>query len=492
MLRIKLTLLTLIISACATVSNSDVILLDSKPINAKSEKIVENQLNETSIDIWERIRRELTIKIPDDQIAATSIYRERLYKNQSAVNRISKSGQRYLFHTLSRAQELDLPVELALLPFVESEFDPYAKSVDGATGIWQFMPATGKEWGLKSNWWYDGKKDVLASTEAALKFLSYLHQKFDEDWLLAMAAYNTGPSRVNRAIRKNKMQDKGIRFWDLDLPKETTAYVPKLLVLCELINNPKSFEVNLPSIANRPYFQRVKIPGQLDLMQAADLAGLKPETIYELNPGFNQWATDPSGPHYLLLPIGVSDRFITQLESLDENDLVRWDRYKIRRGDSLSRIASRYKIEVAVLKEINGMDDDLIIAGKEIMVPRGSAWADKQSPREQLYVVLKGDTLWNISRKFKVSIEDLVLWNELNLEKPLQINQEIKIFSRYERIRQDLPSRELRTMLYPVKSGDTISRIASKFEISPQKIQEWNEIEDVSKIFPGQVLKLFL
>ena len=408
------------------------------------------------------------------------------------MNRISKSGQRYLFHTLSRAQELDLPVELALLPFVESEFDPYAKSVDGATGIWQFMPATGKEWGLKSNWWYDGKKDVLASTEAALKFLSYLHQKFDEDWLLAMAAYNTGPTRVNRAIRKNKMQDKGIRFWDLDLPKETTAYVPKLLVLCELINNPKSFEVNLPSIANRPYFQRVKIPGQLDLMQAADLAGLKPETIYELNPGFNQWATDPSGPHYLLLPIGVSDRFITQLESLDENDLVRWDRYKIRRGDSLSRIASRYKIEVAVLKEINGMDDDLIIAGKEIMVPRGSAWADKQSPREQLYIVLKGDTLWNISRKFKVSIEDLVLWNELNLEKPLQINQEIKIFSRYERIRQDLPSRELRTMLYPVKSGDTISRIASKFEISPQKIQEWNEIEDVSKIFPGQVLKLFL
>ena len=408
------------------------------------------------------------------------------------MNRISKSGQRYLFHTLSRAQELDLPVELALLPFVESEFDPYAKSVDGATGIWQFMPATGKEWGLKSNWWYDGKKDVLASTEAALKFLSYLHQKFDEDWLLAMAAYNTGPTRVNRAIRKNKMQDKGIRFWDLDLPKETTAYVPKLLVLCELINNPKSFEVNLPSIANRPYFQRVKIPGQLDLMQAADLAGLKPETIYELNPGFNQWATDPSGPHYLLLPIGVSDRFITQLESLDENDLVRWDRYKIRRGDSLSRIASRYKIEVAVLKEINGMDDDLIIAGKEIMVPRGSAWADKQSPREQLYIVLKGDTLWNISRKFKVSIEDLILWNELNLEKPLQIDQEIKIFSRYERIRQDLPSRELRTMLYPVKSGDTISRIASKFEISPQKIQEWNEIEDVSKIFPGQVLKLFL
>ena len=454
--------------------------------------IIEVKPEEVPFDIWERIRLELSITIPDDKIAATSLYRERLYSNQTAVNRISKSGQRYLFHTLTRAQQLGLPVELALLPFVESEFDPYAKSVDGATGIWQFMPATGKEWGLKSNWWYDGKKDVLASTEAALQFLTYLNEKFDGDWLLAMAAYNTGPTRVNRAIRKNKRDDKPIRFWDLDLPKETTAYVPKLLVLCELIKDPKAFDVNLPSIANRPYFERVKIPGQLDLMQAADLAGLKPETIYELNPGFNQWATDPSGPHYLLLPIGVSDRFMTQLESLDQNDLVRWDRYKIRRGDNLYKIASRYKIEVAVLMEINGLASDLIIAGKEIMVPRGSAWAGKQNPREQVYIVIGGDSLWNISKKFKVSIEDVVLWNDLDIEVPLQIDQEIKIFSRYERIRQELPSRDLRTMLYPVKSGDTISRIASKFEITSKDIQEWNEIEDVSKIFPGQVLKLLL
>jgi membrane-bound lytic murein transglycosylase D len=188
----------------------------------------------------------------------------------------------------------------------------------------------------------------------------------------------------------------------------------------------------------------------------------------------------------------VSDRFITQLESLDQNDLVRWDRYKIRRGDNLSKIASRYKIEVAVLQEINGMSSDLIIAGREIMVPRGAAWANTQNPRERVYKVMQGDTLWNIAKKFKVSIEDVVLWNEIDIEKPLQIEQEIKIFSRYERIRQDVPSRQLRTMLYPVKSGDTISRIASKFDISPQKIQEWNEIKDVSKIFPGQVLKLNL
>ena len=492
MYRILFAISLLVFNSCASAANSNSVKSSIESEIITDTNIIEIKPEDTPFDIWERIRLELSITIPKDQIAATSLYRERLYSNQTAVNRISKSGQRYLFHTLTRAQELGLPVELALLPFVESEFDPYAKSVDGATGIWQFMPATGKEWGLKSNWWYDGKKDVLASTEAALQFLTYLNEKFDGDWLLAMAAYNTGPTRVNRAIRKNKREDKPIRFWDLNLPKETTAYVPKLLVLCELIKDPKAFDVNLPSIANRPYFERVKIPGQLDLMQAADLAGLKPETIYELNPGFNQWATDPSGPHYLLLPIGVSDRFMTQLESLDQNDLVRWDRYKIRRGDNLYKIASRYKIEVAVLMEINGLASDLIIAGKEIMVPRGSAWAGKQNPREQVYVVIGGDSLWNISKKFKVSIEDVVLWNDLDIEVPLQINQEIKIFSRYERIRQELPSRDLRTMLYPVKSGDTISRIASKFEITSKDIQEWNEIEDVSKIFPGQVLKLLL
>ena len=499
MYRILFAISLLVFNSCASAANSNSVKSSIESEIITDTNIIEIKPEDAPFDIWERIRLELSITIPKDQIAATSLYRERLYSNQTAVNRISKSGQRYLFHTLTRAQELGLPVELALLPFVESEFDPYAKSVDGATGIWQFMPATGKEWGLKSNWWYDGKKDVLASTEAALQFLTYLNEKFDGDWLLAMAAYNTGPSVISCHCKKKYNKNKiygvihsTVRFWDLNLPKETTAYVPKLLVLCELIKDPKAFDVNLPSIANRPYFERVKIPGQLDLMQAADLAGLKPETIYELNPGFNQWATDPSGPHYLLLPIGVSDRFMTQLESLDQNDLVRWDRYKIRRGDNLYKIASRYKIEVAVLMEINGLASDLIIAGKEIMVPRGSAWAGKQNPREQVYVVIGGDSLWNISKKFKVSIEDVVLWNDLDIEVPLQINQEIKIFSRYERIRQELPSRDLRTMLYPVKSGDTISRIASKFEISSKDIQEWNEIEDVSKIFPGQVLKLLL
>jgi membrane-bound lytic murein transglycosylase D len=281
-------------------------------------------------------------------------------------------------------------------------------------------------------------------------------------------------------------------LWSLRLPPVSSAYVPKLLVLSELIKDPSLFSVTLPSIANRPYFTKIKTPGQIDIMQAADLAGMTPEAVYELNPGFSQWATDPSGPHYLLLPTGVSDRFLIQLSSLDEVELVQWDRYKINRGDTLTRIAKKYSIEVAVLKEINQMDNDLIYAGQEIMVPRGPAWAKTFVPKARTYEVVKGDTFWGISRKFRVTIQDISLWNDLSLTRPLQIGQKIKLFSKYERVRGKTPNKKTRTMLYPVKSGDTLSRIGSRFGIKVQDLQKWNELKSLEIIYPGQVLKINL
>ena len=474
-----------------SLESKNLVLAEDHDLTDSDPKVVVANIDQKPFDLWERVRKDLTFTMPVEYEDA-EVFRKRYVNNQHAVNRLSQSGQRYLFHTVKRAEELGIPVELALLPFVESEFDPYAQSVYGATGMWQFLPATGREWGLKTNWWYDGKRDVIASTEAAFSFLIYLHEKFDNDWLLAVAAYNAGPSRVNRAIKKNEREEKPIDFWSLKLPQETSAYVPKLLVLSELIKDPNSFGVTLPSIANRAYFTKIETPGQVDLMQAADLAGLTPEAIYELNPGFSQWATDPSGPHYLLLPTGVADRFLIQLSSLDEVELVKWDRYKIKRGDNLTRIAKRYSIEVAVLKEINQMDNDLIYAGQEIMVPRGPAWAQTFVPRARAYEVVKGDTFWGISRKYGITIQDISLWNDLNLTSPLQIGQKIKIFSKYERVRGKAPNKKTRTLLYPVKTGDTLSRISSRFGIKVKDIQTWNELKSPELIYPGQVLKVIL
>jgi len=476
---------------CVNLESKNLVLADNNDLAATSPNVVEVAIDGEPFDLWERIRDGLTFAIPESY-EDTDRYRNRFVKNQHAVNRLSKSGQRYLFHTVKRAEELGVPIELALLPFVESEFDPYAQSLYGATGIWQFLPATGREWGLKTNWWYDGKRDVIASTEAALNFLLYLHKKFDNDWLLAIAAYNAGPGRVNRAIRENKTKGLATDFWSLRLPKETSAYVPKLLVLSELIKDPSSFGVTLPSIANRPYFTKIETPGQVDLMQAADLAGMTPEAIYELNPGFSQWATDPSGPHYLLLPTGIADRFLIQLSSLEEVELVQWERYKIKRGDTLTGIAKQYSIEVPVLMEINQMDTDIIYANQEIMVPRGPAWANTFVPKARTYEVVKGDTLWGISKKFGVTIQDISLWNDLGLTTPLQIGQEIKIFSKYERVRGKTPNKKTRTLLYPVKSGDTLSRIGARFGIGVKELQKWNELKSPERIYPGQVIKIIL
>jgi len=476
---------------CVNLESENLDVANNNDFAVPSPNVVEIAIDQEPFDLWERIRDDLTFSIPESY-EDMDRYRNRFVKNQHAVNRLSKSGQRYLFHTVKRAEELGVPVELALLPFVESEFDPYAQSLYGATGIWQFLPATGREWGLKTNWWYDGKRDVIASTEAALNFLLYLHQKFDNDWLLAIAAYNAGPGRVNRAIRENKAKGLATDFWSLRLPKETSAYVPKLLVLSELIKDPSSFGVTLPSIANRPYFTKIETPGQVDLMQAADLAGMTPEAIYELNPGFSQWATDPSGPHYLLLPTGIADRFLIQLSSLEEIELVQWERYKIKRGDTLTRIAKQYSIEVPVLMEINQMDSDIIYANQEIMVPRGPAWANTFVPKARTYEVVRGDTFWGISKKFGVTIQDISLWNDLVLTTPLQIGQEIKIFSKYERVRGKTPNKKTRTLLYPVKSGDTLSRIGARFGIGVKELQKWNELKSPERIYPGQVIKIIL
>ena len=266
-----------------------------------------------------------------------------------------------------------MPVELSLIPFVESQFDPYAQSSTGASGIWQFIPSTARENGLKKNWWYDGRRDILASTEAAYTFLTSLYEKYD-DWLIAIAAYNAGPSRIRREIEKNKSNGLPTDFWSLNLPRETKAYVPKILAIVEVIRQPEKYNIELPYLANRPYFSVIELPSQVDLMQVSNLSGVKLELIYELNPGFNQWATDPNGPFHILLPVGIADRFQIILEDIDPNELVQWDKYLVSSGDTLTSIAESYLIDFELLKEINGLKDDTIYESEELIVPRGPSW----------------------------------------------------------------------------------------------------------------------
>ena len=438
-------------------------------------------------DLWDVIRENSNFQYSAERLEiqkALKIYQN----NQYLVDRLSKNGQRYLYHMVDETLKRDMPVELALLPFIESQFDPYAQSPAGASGIWQFILSTAREQGLKRNWWYDGRRDIIASTNSALNYLDSMYQKTN-DWLLTIASFNVGPARIQREVRKNKNQGKQTDFWSLKLPKETSKYLPRLLALLEVIKNPENYNVNFPFLPNRPYFRIIDIPSQVDLMQVANISGLSIEAVYELNPGFNQWATDPNGPFYLLLPIGIADRFEIRLNSMSEEELVKWDKYIVNKGDTLISISKKYMISQALLKEINNLDDDLIFENEELTVPRGPEWLKDYLNKPDIYFVSRGDTLWSIAKKYGVQVSDLIVWNDLSTERYLQINQQINIYPKYF-IPKKKKKVNLNDLTYPVKRGDTISKIAKKFGVTGDLIVQWNELRNPEVIYPGQVLDI--
>lgn len=229
--------------------------------------------------------------------------------NPSYFQKIATQGQPYMYYIYQEVKQRGLPGELVLLPMIESAYDPFAYSWVGAAGLWQMMPATGANFGLKEDWWYDGRKDIIASTSAALDYLTYLETFFNGNWPLAIAAYNSGEGTVQNAIDRNAHRGLATNFWSLHLPLETESYVPRLLALAAIISDPAKYGVTLPPVHDGQYFDSVTLQKQIDLSQAAKMAGITLATLYQLNPGFNRWATDPKGPYRLLLPVSAIYRF---------------------------------------------------------------------------------------------------------------------------------------------------------------------------------------
>ncbi len=336
-----------------------------------------------------------------------------------SLTRQLRKGEPYLYYILQEVKQRGMPAEIALLPGVESGFRPTAYSRHGAAGLWQFMPATGRYFGLKQDWWYDARRDPVASTNAALNYLQKLHRRFDGDWLLAIAAYNAGGGTVARAVRKNLEQGKPVDFWSLDLPAETRQYVPRLLALARIIERPQQYGLILPPIDNDPRFVKVEIGEQIDLKVAARLAGMNAEELLQLNAGYNRWATHPDGPHYLLLPADKAPGFAEKLAALPEDQRMRWTRYRIQPGDNLGRIARKHGVNVKALMQANHLKSSRIRAGSHLLIPLSTGAtlnamnATPNARRKLRYRVRKGDSLYAIARQFGVKITDLKKWNQL-------------------------------------------------------------------------------
>ena len=432
-------------------------------------------------------------------------------KHPQYMNRVTTRASRYYHYMLHTALEQNLPAEIALLPIVESGFDPFAYSSGRASGAWQFIPATGLSFNLKQNWWYDGRRDITASTKAAHLYLTQLHKMFDGDWLLAIASYNGGQGTVLKAIKRNKKAGKPTDFWSLDLPRETMNYVPKLLAVAKVVSELAGTKT-LHSIADEPYFEAVDVGSQIDLAQAAEMANITTDELYRLNPAYNQWATDPQGPHALLIPVAHLDTFKESLAQLPPSKRVAWERYKIVPGDSLLRLAKRYHVSVDLLRSINNIDGNLIVAGKTLMIPIASKEAgaytlsaaqrvinrQNQINKAQAsaridYKVKSGDSLWTIAKKYKVSVDQLASWNKIGTKSVLQIGQKLNIWPRGINANklQASDAKVVKKLTYKVREGDNLSVIAKRYSVKVSDIQTWNK--SLTKYLqPGQNLSLFV
>lgn len=459
-------------------------------------------------NIWLKLAEGFEFDVPNN--ARIAKQRDYFLKHPKYLKKVSKRAEPFLYLIVEQIEARNLPLELALLPVVESTFDPFAYSHSRASGLWQFMPVTGDRFGLNQDWWYDGRRDVYASTEAALKYMQILYKFLEDDWLHALAAYNSGEGRVRNAVRYNQKKNKPSDYWNLSLPRETENYVPKLLALVDILRNHKKYGIELPHIPNQQVLSYVNTGSQIDLAYAAELAELSVAEIQLLNPAFNHWATSPDGPHKLLIPTRVETQFKEKLSATAKNKRIQWQRYKVRKGDSLSVIAQDNATTTKVLKQINDLNSGLIKIGQALLIPVSSAeqkeylytqaqrferMQSKSSvgKRKVNYTVVEGDTLWDISRRYKVTAKQIAKWNNISSSKTLRLGKQLTIWKAAQVSNtKKSGNKTTRRITYKVRSGDSLAAIASKFNVKTADLIRWNALNKKNYIHPGQSLKVYV
>ena len=395
-------------------------------------------------DLWDRVRSGLRLPKLDHQRVA---YHERWFsKNPKYMKRKMKRASLFLYHIVEEIDRRGLPMDLALLPAIESAYQPHAYSHARASGLWQFIPSTARRYGLKVNWWYDGRRDVVASTTAALNYLEDLHAEFD-DWYLALAAYNAGEGKIRYLMERNRRRGLPTDYLHLQrLKPETQHYVPKLMAMINIVRNPEKYGITIEPIPNEPYFGRVDLGSQIDLNVVAKLADIPVGDLYDINPGFRRCATDPTGPHQVLVPIENKDTLIADLANLPEDARIKWRRHRVKPGDTLGAIGKRYAVSVWAIKKANNIRGTLIRVGQNMMIPISSrplsrhiANITRPLPRSSvgprgrakiIHRVRKGETLWGIARKYRVYVRQLARWNRMRARDVLRVGRKLRVWIR--------------------------------------------------------------
>ncbi|MFM7396013.1 MAG: LysM peptidoglycan-binding domain-containing protein [Gammaproteobacteria bacterium] len=459
-------------------------------------------------DLMERIRSGF--QLAEEERQAINIQLAWYERNPAYLDRVFGRASLYMHYIVEEIDRRGMPMELALLPVIESAFEPFAYSKARASGLWQFIPDTGSRFGLPQNWWYDGRRDVIESTRAALDYLQFLHDEFDGDWLLAVAGYNCGENCVARAVARNRAAGKPTTFWDLRLPNETRAYVPKLLAMKRLVADPSVFGIEFSPIPNQPYFMKVALASQIDLRLAADLAGLSHEELSELNPAYHRWATPPEGPHALLLPIDSAGVFEQSITLLSADELMRVTHHIVQRGESLPELAARYGTSVMTIRMLNGLKDANVDPGMDLRVPSGTtklpekvlraaARVDGPGPRTrgkrgrpEVHVVRRGESIWAIARRNNMDPRTLMRLNGKNPGDKIMPGDRLVVSRGSSEASSAKDSKGSSSSgsktTHRVRSGETLSGIARRYGVTVSQLLAWNDLSSKNMLRVGQRL----
>ncbi len=397
-------------------------VMESAAVKAATEKEAPAiSISARPTDLWERIRNGFAMAEMDSEEVRNS---EDFYANRPEyVKRIIERSKRYLFHIVEEVERRRMPAEIALLPIIESAFNPRAYSSSHASGIWQFIPSTGKNYGLRQNWWHDDRRDIVAATSAALDYLQNLHNMFG-DWELVLASYNWGEGAVGRSLIRNRNNGLPADFRNISLPPETQSYVPRLIAIKNIISNPAAYGVELDPVPNEPYFETVATTRHIDVKLAAKLADISVDEFNALNPAHNRPVINVIGSRALLLPVDKIDIFIANLKNHNK-PLVSWQAYQVKKGETAEKISARYDISVRRLKEINDIHGlNGIAPGQTLLVPLNGSTdgADisvmNNKPAEPrmlesdfIYAVRSGEALAGIALRHGVTVMQIKSWN---------------------------------------------------------------------------------
>lgn len=445
-------LASMLLAGCQTLTSQNEVATDDQPTmqTAPVARSARDRSEELStLSVWQRASQSMKMDIP--QQADVITYRNWYLKHPRYLNTVTERAAPYLFLVMEELDKRNMPAELALLPIVESAYNPLARSPSNAVGLWQFTPGTGVRYGLKRDAWYDGRRDVHASTIAALDYLAKLHGDFNGDWFNAIAAYNAGEGRIQKAVDQSIRQGKQGDFWSLNLPRQTTEYVPRLLALADIIKNADRYGVKLPPHPNRQQWQLIDAGGQVSLAVVADMAGISTNELKRLNPGYLRNSTSSSGPHHLLVP----KRGARELEL------------------ALAELPRQQRLKPGEQFALPSEDDHLMLAEM-----RRTKVAGKRQARTIEYKVKPGDSLWSISKAHGVTKQQLLSWNR-NASKALKPGQVLKL---------QTSSSNRKARAYEVRHGDSLSSIAQQFEVSVDDLVRWNSLENRHSLKPGQKL----